>query len=94
MIDIEQGRRMLRDGTPGPWVATRSGQLVAAGPKVVRRRAQRSAAWAVVADCPSPCWSDAELIAWAVNALPELLDEVADLRARLDESVAGERAAS
>jgi hypothetical protein len=69
-IDRDELRRLLAEATPGPWVAEVSGTT---GPVVMD--AQSVSAFDHVAKCPHYRGSaDSELIAAAVNALPDLLD--------------------
>lgn len=76
MVDIEKLRALLAAATPGPWKCMQDG----------------TAAWIDQGNVKKAVWlgiargdqnrRDANLIAAAVNALPELLDKVERLRAR------------
>ena len=69
-IDRAELRRLLGEATPRPWVAEASGTT---GPVVMD--VQSVSALDHVAKCPHYRGSaDSELIAAAVNALPDLLD--------------------
>ena len=80
MVDIEKLRALLAAATPGPWAyyddirpdvrsAANRGGFMGAGHIATVSRYDGNT-------------NDAALIAGAVNALPELLDEVERLRAR------------
>lgn len=78
MVDIEKLRALLAAATPGPWKCMQDG----------------TAAWIDQGNVKKAVWlgiargdqnrRDANLIAAAVNALPELLDKVERLRAEVE----------
>lgn len=79
-INRDELRRLLAEATPGPWVAEVSGPT---GPVVMD--AQSVSALDHVAKCPHYRGSaDSELIAAAVNALPDLLDALEKAEAHRD----------
>lgn len=84
MVDIEKLRALLAAATPGPWECVLSGPA----PRIEavdKRRGMRAAGdpHPVIARMPkdyAPTLANGDIIAAAVNALPELLDEVERLR--------------
>ena len=86
MVDTEKLRALLAAATPGPWECVLSGPA----PRIEavdKRRGMRAAGdpHPVIARMPkdhAPDSANGDIIAAAVNALPELLDEVERLRAR------------
>ena len=86
MVDIEKLRALLAAATPRPWLAavwygTDDGGWAAIGPHCVASEAD---GFDDAPETPSydQAHADAALIVGAVNALPELLDEIERLRAR------------
>jgi hypothetical protein len=75
MVDTKRLRLLLRAATPGPWISKRAGTRN----EIWAERGQIADLWLFgrgpVADF------DADIIAEAINALPELLDELDALRA-------------
>lgn len=88
VVDVQKLRALLAAATPRPWhtdvwYGTDDGGWAAIGPHCTASEADG------FDDAPeSPSWdlamADAALIAAAVNTLPELLDEVERLRARVN----------
>ena len=85
-IDRAELRRLLAEATPGPWVAEVSGTT---GPVVMD--VQSVSALDHVAKCPHYRGSaDSELIAAAVNALPDLLDALEKAEGHRDSAAAAD----
>ena len=79
--DLAELRRLLADGTPGPW------STVSGAGNVWHFRDEGAPVVVAGHQCAAPRVPDALLIAAAVNALPALLDaaeERDDLAAKLD----------
>ena len=98
MVDTTKLRALLDTASPRPWRAdvwygSDDGGWAAIGPHCVASDAD---GFDDVPETPSydQAMADAALIAGAVNALPELLDEVERLRARIDAICAGYAAAA
>ena len=79
--DLDELRRLLADGTPGPW------STVSGAGNVWHFRDEGAPVVVAGHQCAAPRVPDALLIAAAVNALPALLDAAAErdaLRAERD----------
>ncbi len=86
---VEKARALLAAATPGPWVPGRAdGRLHRHGCPALGDASKCHNVWSaddnrdVTAPCAGPSGTDADLIAFAVNNLPALLDAL-DARAKL-----------